>query len=79
MQKKPLCISKMMQHSFIMTSGHQILTISYLVPMSSILVLFHTRLYRKDAHNPQEVKKLVAFGLEKLVRFFLTIILHNVG
>ncbi|XP_065059337.1 motile sperm domain-containing protein 2-like isoform X2 [Rhopilema esculentum] len=32
------------------------------------LVLFHTRLYRKDAHNPKEVKKLVAFGLEKLSR-----------
>jgi len=32
------------------------------------MVLFHTRLYRKDAHNPQEVKKLVAFGLETLSR-----------
>ena len=32
-----------------------------------ISVLFHTRLYRKGDHNPQEVKKLVAFGLENLV------------
>eukprot|EP00112_Aurelia_sp_Birch-Aquarium-sp1_P009477 Seg2078.8 transcript_id=Seg2078.8/GoldUCD/mRNA.D3Y31 product="Motile sperm domain-containing protein 2" protein_id=Seg2078.8/GoldUCD/D3Y31 len=32
------------------------------------LILFHTKLYRKDAHNPQEVKKLVAFGLERLSR-----------
>ena len=30
-------------------------------------VLFHTKMYRKDAHNPQEVKKFVAYGLEKLV------------
>eukprot|EP00794_Sanderia_malayensis_P006769 gene6769-7531_t len=35
---------------------------------SNPLVLFHTRLYKKDAHNPQEVKKFVAFGLEKLSR-----------
>ena len=30
-------------------------------------MLFHTRLYKKDAHSIVEVKKLVAFGLERLV------------
>ena len=48
------------------------------IVFSSILVLFHTRLYRKDAHNPQEVKKLVAFGLETLVSR-ISVLLNQMG
>ena len=32
------------------------------------LVLFHTRLYKKELHDPKEVKKFLAFGLERLTK-----------
>jgi len=34
------------------------------------LVLFITQLYRKEQYNLDEVKKLFAFGLEKIVSFY---------